>query len=375
MKQGTQMHIVYVIGGLFRGGIENWLLNITPCLQREGCRVTVVNMTGKGDLVPLFAEAGVSVVNVGRRGLPAGTHRLDTTLRLRRLLRRLQPDVIQTMHFAANYHTRLAAAGTGVPVITNIRTMARETKPVRRIMNKFLSARTAMFVSVSQAVDAVVQQDHNLFRAPSRVVYNGIPEGHFSAAAADAGTLVPQGAPVLVTACRLVPVKNMDFFLRVFRKITADVPDAFFVLMGDGGERAALEQQAGELGIASQVVFTGMRSDVPAVLKGLCDRRSVFVMPSRWEGFPNAALEALACGVPLVVSDTVPVKEVTEDAAVVLPLDEDVWADGLTALLNDPQRLDAMREKGSAVAERFRFSAHVAEWKQLYTDVVRQAAR
>jgi glycosyltransferase involved in cell wall biosynthesis len=242
-------------------------------------------------------------------------------------------------------------------------------------MNKLLSARTAMFVSVSQAVDAVVQQDHNLFRAPSRVVYNGIPEGHFSAAAADAGTLVPQGAPVLVTACRLVPVKNMDFFLRVFRKITADVPDAFFVLMGDGGERAALEQQAGELGIASQVVFTGMRSDVPAVLKGLCDRRSVFVMPSRWEGFPNAALEALACGVPLVVSDTVPVKEVTEDAAVVLPLDEDVWAAGLTALLNDPQRLDAMREKGSAVAERFRFSAHVAEWKQLYTDVVRQAAR
>lgn len=92
-------------------------------------------------------------------------------------------------------------------------------------------------------------------------------------------------------------------------------------------------------------------------------------MPSLWEGFPNAALESLACGVPLVVADTVPIIEVTEDAAVVLPLEQQMWAEELIRLLKDEKRLNAMREAGLEVAKRYRYSAHVAAWKAVYEEL------
>ncbi len=363
------MKIAYVIGGLHHGGIENWLLHFTPRLQTLGYEPVVINVTGKGELGPLFEQVGVSVYNVGRQGQRAGTHRFDTTYKLRRLIRRLQPHIIQSMTFPANYHTRLATLGMPVPVITNLRNTKCQTKFVRRMMDRILSIRTTVFVGVSQAVVRIAAGEQNLFKRPVHVIYNGIPDACFLAPAADISAWNLGDGPVLVAACRLTAAKNMDFFLDVFRNVLDRVPDVRFVLVGDGRDRVPLEAQAHALGITEHVLFTGMRSDVPSVLKALALYRSIFVVPSRWEGLCNAGLEAMACGIPLVVADTVPVEEVAGDAALVLPLDKQCWTDALIALLGDADRLEAMRTRGEAVAHQCDFAAHVSAWDELYRQI------
>lgn len=368
------MKIVYVIGGLYRGGIENWFLNMSKALMARGHDVQIINATGKGDMQPLFAAAGVPVCNMGKVDLPLGTHRIDSTLKLRRLLQQFAPDVVQSMHYSANYHTRLAAIGLKMPVITNLRNVTRETKPLRRLANKLLSYRSTCFVSVAQAVADVVAEDHNIAGRPSHLIYNGIPETHFSAPAADisALNLGAEETPILINACRLTRVKNIPFFLRAFRRIVNELPNAKYLLMGDGGQRAELEALTRELHLENSVIFMGMRSDVPNVLRALAQRRALFALPSLWEGCPNSALEALACGIPLVAADTVPIKEITGTSAAILPLDESIWAQECTRLLQAPQELARMKQEGLALAESLRFSKHVDTWLKLYGEVIEE---
>lgn len=100
---------------------------------------------------------------------------------------------------------------------------------------------------------------------------------------------------------RMSKEKNQQFLLHVFEYILAVIPNSFLVLVGDGPERNNLEKLAASLKIQERVFFTGERTDIPAMLNAF----DVFVMPSIFEGFPIAGIEAFSNGLPLVLSDTI----------------------------------------------------------------------
>ena len=111
--------IAFVIGGLPFGGVENWLFDIALRMKRGGahaCRI--FNVSGTGVKMSEFEVAGIDVVCIGNSNAAASTHRLDTALRLRRELKRYDPDIIHPLHFRGDYFERIAAIGLGVPVIT-----------------------------------------------------------------------------------------------------------------------------------------------------------------------------------------------------------------------------------------------------------------
>ena len=95
--------------------------------------------------------------------------------------------------------------------------------------------------------------------------------------------------------------KNQQFLVHVFKHILDNNPDSILVLVVDGPERHNLENLAEKLGIRDRVIFTGQRTDISAMLNVF----DVFVMPSIFEGFPIAGIEALSNGLPLVLSDTI----------------------------------------------------------------------
>lgn len=101
--------------------------------------------------------------------------------------------------------------------------------------------------------------------------------------------------------------KNHKFLIEVFAELLKKVPNAVLMLVGKGEKRAEIEQQITELGIEKSVIFTGVRSDVPALLSAM----DVFVFPSFYEGMPNTVIEAQATGLPCVIADTI-----TEEAGV-----------------------------------------------------------
>ena len=101
--------------------------------------------------------------------------------------------------------------------------------------------------------------------------------------------------------------KNHKFLIKVFAEVLKQQPNALLMLVGDGEKKSEIKEQISALGIEEFVIFTGIRSDVPALLSAM----DVFVFPSFYEGMPNTVIEAQATGLPCVIADTI-----TEEAGV-----------------------------------------------------------
>ena len=163
-----------------------------------------------------------------------------------------------------------------------------------------------------------------------------------------------------VTVARLVPQKGIDVLIRALALVTGSASQWPVLLVGDGPERSALENQAAVEGVAQRVHFKGFRRDPETYLAAA----SVFVLPSRFEGMPNALLEAMAAGLAVIVTDASPGPlEVVEHrrSGIVVPSDDHhALANAMLELAGDA----ALRARlGCAARERLT----ALDWPQVET--------
>ena len=175
------------------------------------------------------------------------------------------------------------------------------------------------------------------------------------ALAAVGGVSRPVG---FITVARLVPQKGLDVLIAALPRLSGAAAEWPVTLVGDGPEREALQQQANALGVASRMRCLGFRSDPERFLA----EAAVFVLPSRFEGMPNALLEAMAAGLAVIVTDASPGPlEVVESgvSGLVVPSDDPAaLAEAMQGLVSDPDRC---RRMGAAARERIA----ALDWPQL----------
>jgi glycosyltransferase involved in cell wall biosynthesis len=155
--------------------------------------------------------------------------------------------------------------------------------------------------------------------------------------------------PVVLTTGRLAPMKGHQYLIGAVPQLVGHFPDLAVVLLGEGALRTALTRQAAGLGVADRVCLPGHLPDARALL----DAADVFVLPSRHEGMPLAALEAMEAGLPVVGTRVIGTEEVVVDGgtgALVPPGDPAALGAALTALLADP---DLRRAQGEAGRRRY----------------------
>jgi glycosyltransferase involved in cell wall biosynthesis len=359
--------IAFVIGGLPFGGVENWLLDIALRMKRGGthaCRI--FNVSGTGVKMPEFEAAGLDVVCIGNSNASASTHRLDTALRLRRELKRYDPDLIHTLHFSGDYFGRIAAMGLGVPVITHLRNVKREKKPVRRFANKFLSRFTDAYISISRAVEKTVELDHNMCGRRQFVLYNAIDTSRLDCDAHDLRGMYGLKGPVVIGVGRYVEQKNFESLIRAMKILADQGQDADLVLVGEGSRRDLYESLIRDLDLGGKVVLTGYRRDVGAFLRGA----DILAMPSLFEGFGNVHLEAMHCGVPGVISQFVPSLEIGAEASVVSDCSAGSIAAGIASLLDDPEKYRELVEKGRRIVPEYTIERYLERLYGVYDEVL-----
>lgn len=362
--------VAYVTGGLPYGGVESWLYDVAAhAARRPGLRAVIVNVSGTGERRADFRDAGFEVHDVMDSKRALATHRLDTVLALRRALKALAPDLVHTLHYSGNYFGRLAALGLGVPVVCHLRNTMRQTKPLRRAADRLLSRATSHYLSVSLAVDAVVQADHNRAGRPHSVLYNAVDFTRLDVAPARLD--LEQDARPILAVGRLKPQKNLPFLVACLAALTQRIPPACLVIAGDGGERAAIEAAAREHGVADRLHMLGLRDDVPAVMRAVALRRGVLAMPSLYEGLPITHLEAMACGLPAVISPHAPSAELAGAAALVAPLKAADFAEALVVLLTEDTAYDQARETALTVGRASDFGAYMDRLVDLYRKLTR----
>lgn len=179
--------------------------------------------------------------------------------------------------------------------------------------------------------------------------------------------------PMLVHLSNFRPVKRVTDVVKIFARVVREHP-AQLVLIGDGPDRSAAEWLAHDLGIHSRIHFLGKQDRVSEIL-ALAD---LLLMPSELESFGLAALEAMACKVPSIATRVGGVPELIDDCVtgLLFPVgDVDAMAAGALSLLNDPARLEAMREAARKTAKK-RFCANlvVPQYVRYYEQVLNQSA-
>ena len=177
---------------------------------------------------------------------------------------------------------------------------------------------------------------------------------------------------VMGTACRLEPVKGLNYLLEALAILTPEFPDLRLEIAGDGSLRSLLEQQARRMGLSRQIAFLGWREDLPSVMAGW----DIFVMPSLDEGLPIAALQAMAAGLPVIASAAGGLCELVQEGETgrLVPVAEPAeLATRLRELILDKQKRDAMGMAGrERVLREFTVSRMVEQIVAVYDGLLSQ---
>ena len=171
-------------------------------------------------------------------------------------------------------------------------------------------------------------------------------------------------APSLIAIGRLHPQKGFDLLLRAFHKIQAKYPDWQVTILGEGVMRAELEQLRSQLNLVDRVHLPGLVSNVPTYL----DRADLFVMPSRFEGFPMALCEAMAYGLPVLAADCLSgPRDIIDDGVngvLVKTEDIDALAAGLDKLMSDPAKRQQLAKNAPNILDRFGVERVMDLWQE-----------
>lgn len=177
--------------------------------------------------------------------------------------------------------------------------------------------------------------------------------------------------PYLLHIGTINPRKNLEFLVRVFAKLSQEFPDLQLVITGKKGwYYEGLFRLVDELKLNDRVVFTGYikEENKPALLSGA----SVYTFPSVYEGFGLPALEAMACGTPVVASNTSSIPEVTGKAALLVsPHDEQGWIEAIRRILTDKKLAGRLRKEGLLQAKKFSWRKAAEETLRVYEKVIR----
>ncbi len=374
-----KLRVLYVLSAPGVGGAQNYVETAVRRLGQMGYRMAVVCNDEPALLARYAPCAEVFPIPIVL-GLSPWTD-LRFFLRLLRLLRRERFDVVQTSAAKASLYGRLAARLAGVPVVI----FRAGGFPFHGFMHPVLqwlliTTEKAMSRWCTDMVVSVSEEDRRDVVARGiipadriRTIQNGtdahraMPERQEARRALGLDAQVP----VVGMVGRLSRQKSPDDFLRVAALVAREVPQATFLLVGDGPMRGALERLAADLGIAGQVSFLGVRNDVPLVLAAL----DVFALASLWEGVPFSILEAMAAGKPVVATAVNGVAEVVEHGRtgfLAPPQDVKQLAAHIATLLKDPPRArvmgDAARQR---IEEDLSIERAMARYSALYQELYR----
>jgi glycosyltransferase involved in cell wall biosynthesis len=295
---------------------------------------------------------------------------------LERQVRHWRPDVLHTYFFwSVMYGRYLKRKGAVRCLVENREDQGFNVSAMEYRSLRATAALPDRVICVSGAVKDVVLEREGLSADQAVVIHNGLPfepDRHLHAADQELRHqlgLLP-GQPVVGLVANLNrEIKGVPFFIEAVPLILQQVPEARFLVLGDGHLRAGLEARVRELGVGDRVIFAGFQEDILRFYP-LMD---VSTLTSLSEGLSITILESMSYGLPVVVTRVGGNPELVEDGKtgfLVPPRDPNAFAEAVTALLIDADRRRVMGENAKASIQAFRIEEVAARYAGLYRSLV-----
>ena len=369
--------VLQLIDSFNQGGSERQALQLTRLLIESGrCKVHLASLSPEGVLRDSISDLDLGEIP----SFPLNSFTDQNAVRqLRRFVRWLKSSRIDILHTHDFYTNVFGMAGGGLarlPVrVASMRETAGMRSAAQKQVQRIAYSLAHHVVANSNAVREKLVSDGV---APEKVsvIYNGLDVRRLATTLSRAESLSLFGLParrfITIVANMRHEVKDYPMFLRSARQVKSAVPDAAFLLAGEGELSDSLRGLAAELGIADSTFFLG-RCEKVAELLAVSE---ICVLSSKAEGFSNSILEYMAAGRPVVVTDVGGAREVVaegETGYLVPSGDDAMMAERLIALLRDPERARAMGAKGKQVVEsKFSCEAQLARTESLYDRLLGQ---
>ena len=349
-----------------RRGTETHLLRLLPRLDPARLR-PVVAVVGRAGLAGVFRDAGVAVVplKIFRVLAPSGLRGLA---RICRLARRERAGLMISYHTASDLLAPLAAQLAGIPNISSRRDMGFTKKPVHVRIQRQLNRLVQGMISVSAAVAQEVQRAEGYPLSRNLVIHNGEDLQRFCPGPSPLRRRLDLDPADCVLICvgALAPVKDLPTLLAAFEQLHRGEPQTRLLLVGEGTQREALQQQARPLGQA--VRFLGHRDDVPELLRAA----DIYVQTSTTEGFSNAIVQAMATALPVVATRVGGNPELLPEQCLVHTGAAGAMARRLLPLVQDAQ---LRRELGRQLRDRAEQQCSIEAMTAAYSEAFERAIR
>jgi glycosyltransferase involved in cell wall biosynthesis len=363
-----RLRVAIVTASLGMAGAEKQAFYMTRALAESGVAVRVLNLNG-GAYEDALRELKVECRNFGwLPGLPLRVPLLMTALRS------FRPHIIQSVQAYTNAYSSIAGRLLRVLSIGGLRSDFHAClNDNGRLSRWLLTAPDAIAVNSRRALEDAKRSG---WLDPSRLHYlpNAIDLAAFPYAGLTGQT--ENRDCTCICVARLVPSKRVDVFIRAVAAARAHRPGVRGIIVGYGPETANLRRLAGELRLLPDAIkFLGYRFDVAALLR----QSAVFVFCSESEGTPNAILEAMAAGLPVITTPAGDAADVVEPAAAgyVIPFgDVDATARAITQLAESPALRSNLGKAGRDYVARNRAVSDLgARLLRMYADIARTSSR
>jgi glycosyltransferase involved in cell wall biosynthesis len=374
------IHVLFLIDHLMaRGGGEGNLLKVVQLMPPELVRCSVATFR----IHPEIRKSIPVPVHVFPLRRAYDFQALRSALQLRRLIRAEKVDIVQTYFETSNLWGGLVAKLSGAIFISSRRDLGILRAAKHHIAYRLVNRITDRVLAVSEEVRKFSIDQERI--APERVsvIYNGVDLEQVAAAQREDspawGAEWAQSGRLVTCVANIRRVKGIDVLLRAAHKVCAEIPDTVFLVLGyhspAGPYSTEIRSLARTLGLEKNVKFLNFVENPLPTLK----MSSAFCLLSRSEGFSNALLEAMACGVPPVVTQVGGNPEAIRDGeeGFLVPVeDADTAADRLLQLLRDPARARRMGASAqAAVQARFGADTMIQQLIALYRDLLADKKR
>ena len=359
--------ILYVITDLKVGGVPLHLQRLAGAMRDRGWEPKVVSLGDIGPVGERLRSDGIEVLACnGCCGWD-----LRVIYRLAKITKQTGPHVVHAMLFHANVAARIAADWVGYPaqrVLCEIQTVEVERR-WHLTVDRWTHRGCRYTIGNSPSVIDHLARTAGIPRDRLKLVRGGIdPIPLAQAAPIEKSEIgVPNDAPMVLWVGRLDPVKGLDVLVQAFER-GLGTERAHLVLAGDGPSRDKLAERIEKSGRRNQIHMLGSRDDIPRLLKAA----DVFVLPSRTEGLPNALLEAMAAGCPIVTTDVPGCRDLIEHESsglIVPPDDPGALIVAIARLLQD--REEALRlghQATESVSANWHSDRTLAAYDALYAE-------
>lgn len=371
-RENKKIKIIHIIFGLQLGGLERVVINLVSKLNRDEFISKLYCLSSHKALGHELEQINVEVVYLNRRD--KGIAPL-LPFRLALSLRKEKPMIVHTHNFAGCLYGVSAAGMARVPVIIHTEHGTTFPEQLKRVIT-----RQILFRNVDKVVtvcNELKEKFHNFEKIPEGkmvTIPNGIDSKKFFLQTDRRKLRKHLGFNdrdlLIGVVARLDPIKDHATLLKAMPLVINEIPNVKLLVVGDGEERETLEKLAQGLSISNHVYFLGEREDVPDILSIL----NLFVLPSKREGLSLSILEAMAAGLPVVVTDVGANSELVVDkktGALVEPGDSQSLAHAIIGILSHLREADEMGKVGKMRFQQyFTLEKSVEAYKKLYISLL-----